>query len=252
MGDTSIFKRPECCIAGLHSKICLLLKWPIYRLRLNYRANLCLKKLAENKIGSPNYKKISLRKTAQFTNHVWKQSSFKCHAKFQNRFHLQAKFVLGWGITNPYVGLLFITDRSVVYMLKIVCLFVCLFVCFFFSLLHDRNGDDACPRRVLSIGLFSYRYGGHIELVRFKEYCGMPRGHKHILIYSLSINVRLSGRKKILLQCLDVMMTAFFPEKYTVLNYYMKNFRNLIGSEYVIFGINTTSDISKLSQISLA
>ena len=80
----------------------------------------------------------------------------------------------------------------------------------------------------------------------------MPRGHKHILMYSLSINVRLSGRKKILVQRLDVMMTAFFPEKYTVLNYYMKNFRNLIGSEYLIFGINTTSDISKLSQISLA
>ena len=25
-----------------------------------------------------------------------------------------------------------------------------------------------------------YRYGGHIELHRFKEYCTMPRGHEHI------------------------------------------------------------------------
>ena len=60
------------------------------------------------------------------------------HPNFQNRCHVQAKFVLGWGITNPYVGLLFITDRSVVYILKTVCLFFC-----FFSLVRDRNGDDA-------------------------------------------------------------------------------------------------------------
>ena len=33
-----------------------------------------------------------------------------------------------------------------------------------------------------------YRYGDHIELLRFKEYCGMPRGHEHDPIYSLSIN----------------------------------------------------------------
>ena len=26
-----------------------------------------------------------------------------------------------------------------------------------------------------------YRYGGHIELIRFKEYYRMPRGHEHIL-----------------------------------------------------------------------
>ena len=25
-----------------------------------------------------------------------------------------------------------------------------------------------------------YRYGGHIELIRFKEYYRMPRGHDHI------------------------------------------------------------------------
>ena len=25
-----------------------------------------------------------------------------------------------------------------------------------------------------------YRYGGHIELIRFKEYYRIPRGHEHI------------------------------------------------------------------------
>ena len=25
-----------------------------------------------------------------------------------------------------------------------------------------------------------YRYGGHIELIQFKEYYGMPRGHERI------------------------------------------------------------------------
>ena len=39
-----------------------------------------------------------------------------------------------------------------------------------------------------------YLYGGHIELLRFKEYYGMPRGHEHVPIYSLSIYARFSGQ----------------------------------------------------------
>ena len=42
-----------------------------------------------------------------------------------------------------------------------------------------------------------YRYCGHIELVRFKEYYGMPRGgggDEHDPIYSLSIYARFSGQ----------------------------------------------------------
>ena len=39
-----------------------------------------------------------------------------------------------------------------------------------------------------------YRYGGHVELIRFKEYYGMPRGHEHDPIYSLSIYARFSGQ----------------------------------------------------------
>ena len=35
-----------------------------------------------------------------------------------------------------------------------------------------------------------YRYGSHIEFIRFKEYYGMPRGH------SLSIYARFSGKKR--------------------------------------------------------
>ena len=35
-----------------------------------------------------------------------------------------------------------------------------------------------------------YRYGGHIELIRFKEYYGMPRGH------SPSIYGRFSGKQR--------------------------------------------------------
>ena len=57
------------------------------------------------------------------------------------------------------------------------------------------------PATIIIISIFNennsrlsfYRYGGHIELVRFKEHYGMPRGHEHIPIYSLSINARLSG-----------------------------------------------------------
>ena len=29
-----------------------------------------------------------------------------------------------------------------------------------------------------------YRYGGHIELIGFNEYYGMPRAHEHDLVYS--------------------------------------------------------------------
>ena len=31
-----------------------------------------------------------------------------------------------------------------------------------------------------------YRYGGHVELIRFKEYYGMPREHEHISSVFLS------------------------------------------------------------------
>ena len=50
---------------------------------------------------------------------------------------------------------------------------------------HDGHGFYLV-RRYLKPFLSShinrafYRYGGHIELIRFKEYYRMPRGHEHI------------------------------------------------------------------------
>ena len=33
---------------------------------------------------------------------------------------------------------------------------------------------------MVSVNRPFYRYGGHIELIRFKEYYRMPKGHEHI------------------------------------------------------------------------
>ena len=38
-----------------------------------------------------------------------------------------------------------------------------------------------------------YRYGGHIELISFKGYYRMPRGHEFDLIYSFGIYARFPG-----------------------------------------------------------
>ena len=38
---------------------------------------------------------------------------------------------------------------------------------------------SSCDQSIYSNRPF-YRYGGHIEFIRFKEYYRMPRGHKHI------------------------------------------------------------------------
>ena len=60
-----------------------------------------------------------------------------------------------------------------------------------------------------------YRYGGHIELIRFKGYYRMPRGHGAFECFSghfflkFSENTIVMG-KKILVPCLDVIMIAFF------------------------------------------
>ena len=45
-----------------------------------------------------------------------------------------------------------------------------------------------------------YRYGGHIELIPFKEYYGMPRGREHDPLYSLSTrNMIFHGKKVIII-----------------------------------------------------
>ena len=47
---------------------------------------------------------------------------------------------------------------------------------------------------VMQINRLFYRYGDHIELIRFKEYYGMHRGHEHDPIYSLGIYACFSGQ----------------------------------------------------------
>ena len=56
-----------------------------------------------------------------------------------------------------------------------------------------------------------YRYGDHIELIRFKEYYRMPWGMSTFRLYfrALSQNKIVMGIK-ILVPCLDVIMIAFF------------------------------------------
>ena len=39
-----------------------------------------------------------------------------------------------------------------------------------------------------------YRYGDYIELIRFKDHYGMPRGHGHDPVSSFGIYARFSGQ----------------------------------------------------------
>ena len=74
-----------------------------------------------------------------------------------------------------------------------------------------------------------YWYGDHIEFIRFKEYYGIPSGHEHDPIFSLSIYARFSNQfffkfswKKIVMGKKDCCAVfgcnndRLFPEKYTV------------------------------------
>ena len=74
-----------------------------------------------------------------------------------------------------------------------------------------------------------YRYGGHIELIRFKEYYRVPKGHEQDLIYSLCIYARFSGQffftsflekgcngKKKRCAMFECNNDCLFPKKYTM------------------------------------
>ena len=59
-----------------------------------------------------------------------------------------------------------------------------------------------------------YQYSSHIDLIHFKEYHGMPRGHKQDPLYSLSIRNMVchcifSGKKAIII--MKHCTTIFFP-----------------------------------------
>ena len=64
-----------------------------------------------------------------------------------------------------------------------------------------------------------YRYGGHIEFIRFKEYYGMPRGH------SLSIYARFSGKKR----------TSLYISQEKGDHYYIQTRQNNLFSHYNLF-----------------
>ena len=64
-----------------------------------------------------------------------------------------------------------------------------------------------------------YRYGGHIELIEFKEYYGMSRGHKHDPMYSYQYlrafrdNFSFKFSYKNIVMGLKVVEVLFLPEK---------------------------------------
>ena len=64
---------------------------------------------------------------------------------------------------------------------------------------RNHAGLDNCLKVFRSF----YLYGGHIELIRFNEYYGIPRGHEHDLLYSLSI-------KNMVLYCIFLGKKAIY------------------------------------------
>ena len=81
------------------------------------------------------------------------------------------------------------TEKHVEGSLNKVCMHVCI------CLLSLRDSEvEGVPTKILAranlkrVECYSlyyrnrpfYRYGSHIELIRFKEYYRMPRGHDHI------------------------------------------------------------------------
>ena len=70
-----------------------------------------------------------------------------------------------------------------------------------------------------------YPYGGHIELIRFKEYYEMPRGHEHFSFVFLSafgtfflkvfLELDSDGKKDPCAVLFGCNNDRLFPEKYT-------------------------------------
>ena len=55
-----------------------------------------------------------------------------------------------------------------------------------------------------------YRYGGHIEFIRFKEYYGMPRGTRSVFTLAENFTVYFSGKRQSLLHP-NTARRSFFP-----------------------------------------
>ena len=63
--------------------------------------------------------------------------------------------------------------------------------------------------KVSNINRPFYQYGGHIELIGYKEYYGMPTGHRELLSLFRPIFLQVFlekdfGEKNIVVLCLDV------------------------------------------------
>ena len=77
-----------------------------------------------------------------------------------------------------------------------------------------------------------YRYGSHIELLRFKEYYVLPMGHEHHPLYALSIRnmaftFNFSGKRRSLLYILITRHNDLFSRYNLQSNYSKKNLRKM-------------------------
>ena len=70
------------------------------------------------------------------------------------------------------------------------------------TMTRSVGGLDIARKVTIENRIF-YRYGGHIELIRFKEYYGIPRGHEHYPLYSHSI-------KNMVLYCIFLGKKAIY------------------------------------------
>ena len=90
-------------------------------------------------------------------------------------------------------------------------------------LLKRKNGSSVKNTRLLTTGSCInkpstpfYRYVGHVEFIRFKEYYGMPRGHSLSIFFGAlfrqkeKFNVYFSGRRHSLLHP-KTAQRSFFP-----------------------------------------
>ena len=92
--------------------------------------------------------------------------------------------------------------------------------------LKRKNGNSVKNIRLLTTGSCInksstpfYRYVGHIEFIRFKEYYGMPRGH------SLSIFALFSGKKR----------SSMYISREKGIRYYIQRRHNDLFSHFNLF-----------------
>ena len=113
------------------------------------------------------------------------------------------------------------------------------------SIKADNRSFDICITLQISqkptLNRPFYRYGGHVELIGFKEYYGIPQGlwaWSDILasVFPRSFRAKFSTKKIVMgkkdsCAAFGVIMTAFFDEKYTLkFSFYPKSARKYWAS----------------------